>query len=133
MKQLNKWQSALFLVGALLMVCGAAASIFRWHYYPYVYAVGAIAYVCMQLLQRYEGTNVTIRRLRRIMVISDILLLLTAVMMFATQENPFGLDRLYYLNYVHNNWVVVLLLAAILQLYTSYRIGSELDKEAKKL
>jgi hypothetical protein len=133
MKQLNNWQSALFMVGALLMVCGAALSIFRWHYFPYLYAVGAIAFVCMQLLQRYDGPNVTLRRLRRIVVLSDVLLLLAAVLMFATQENPFGIDRLYYLNYVHNNWVVVLLLAAILQLYTSYRIGHELEKEAKKL
>lgn len=133
MKQLNKWQNAIFVVGALLMVVGAAAGIFKWYYFPYVYALGAIGYTSMQMLQRYEGRDFTICRLRRIMVFSDVLLLLTAVFMFASQDNSLGLDRIIYLQYVNNNWVVVLLVAAILQLYTTYRISSELEKEAKKL
>ena len=133
MKQLNKWQNAIFVVGALLMVVGAVAGIFKWYYFPYVYALGAIGYTSMQMLQRYEGRDFTIRRLRRVMVFSDVLLLLTAVFMFASQDNSLGLDRIIYLQYVNNNWVVVLLVAAILQLYTTYRISSELEKEAKKL
>ena len=133
MKQLNKWQNAIFVVGALLMVVGAAAGIFKWYYFPYVYALGAIGYTSMQMLQRYEGRDFTIRRLRRVMVFSDVLLLLTAVFMFSSQDNSLGLDRIIYLQYVNNNWVVVLLVAAILQLYTTYRISSELEKEAKKL
>lgn len=133
MRQLNKWENALFLIGALLMVIGAAASVFRWQWFAYVYAAGAIAYTSMQLLQRYEGTNVTIKRLRRIMILSDVLLLLTGVLMFASNGNSLGLDWFCYLSYVRNNWVVVLLIAAVLQLYSVYRIGSELEKEAKKL
>ena len=43
------------------------------------------------------------------------------------------LQMVIYLQYVNNNWVVVLLVAAVLQLYTTYRISSELEKEAKKL
>lgn len=132
MKQLNKWQTAISFIGALLMVAGAVLSILRWSYFSYVYAVGAIAYVAMQMLQRYEGRNFTIRRLRRIMLLSDVLLLFVAVLMFASQGNALGLDWIYYLSYVRNNWVVVLLIAAILQLYTSYRIGAELEKEANK-
>lgn len=133
MRQLNKWENALFLTGALLMVAGAVLSIFKWQWFAYVYAAGAIAYTSMQLLQRYEGTNVVIKRLRRIMIVSDILLLLTAVLMFASNGNSLGLDWFYYLSYMKNNWVVLLLIAAVLQLYTAYRIGNELEKEAKKL
>jgi hypothetical protein len=133
MRLLNKWENALFLTGALLMVAGAVLSIFKWQWFAYVYAAGAIAYTSMQLLQRYEGTNVVIKRLRRIMIVSDILLLLTAVLMFASNGNSLGLDWFYYLSYVKNNWVVLLLIAAVLQLYTAYRIGNELEKEAKKL
>ena len=133
MKQLNKWQNAIFIVSAILMVAGAVLSILRWGCFPYIYAVGAIGYVCMQMLQRYEGTNFTILRLRRIMLLSNFLLLFVAVLMFASQGYTFGLDYwFYYLSYVRINWVVILLLAAILQLYTSFRIGSELEKEAKK-
>ena len=133
MKQLNKWQNAIFIVSALLMVAGAAAGLFRWSYFPFVYAMGAVGYASMQLLQRYEGRNFVIRRLRRVMILSDVLLLFTGVLMFASQDNALGLDRYVYLQYVNNNWVVILLVAAILQLYTTYRISSELEKEAKKL
>lgn len=133
MRQLSKWQTVVFTIGAILMVIGAATSIVRWNVAPWLFAAGAIAFVAMQMQQTYEGRNLTIRRLRKIMTVSDILLLFTAMLMFVSQM-PWlgGLDWLTYVNYVHNNWVVTLLIAAILQLYTTYRISSELEKEAKK-
>ena len=132
MKQLNKIETAIFAVGALLMLAGAVMGLFKLTWFSYVYAVGAVCFASMQMLQRYEGKNQTIRRLRRIMTLSDVLFLLTAVLMFANQGNALGLDWIYYLNYVKNNWVVLLLLAAILQLYTTFRIDYEMEKEAKK-
>lgn len=132
MKQLNKIESIIMVVGALLMVVGAVMGLFKLSWFPYVYAVGAIGFASMQMLQRYEGKNLTIKRLRGIMVLSDVLFLFTAVLMFANQGNALGLDWIYYLNYIKNNWVVLLLLAAILQLFTTYRIDHELEKEAKK-
>ena len=75
---------------------------------PYLFAVGALAYVAIQVQQRYEGDNFTIHRLRRIMLLSDVLLILVAALMFADEGNPFGLDHLTWLQYVHNNWLVVL-------------------------
>ncbi len=133
MRQLNNWQNAIFLVGALLMVAGAGASLLQWSAAPYVFALGALGFASMQMLQRYEGSNFVIRRLRRIMLLSDVLFLVSAVLMFASQENVFGLSHITYLQYVYNKWVVTLLIAAILQLYTTHRIGNELEKEAKKL
>jgi len=130
---MSKWQNAVFVAGAVLMVVGAAVSIFRWPYYPYVFSAGALAYAAMQMMQRYDGSNITVRRLLRIQAFSDILLIVTGALMFANEGNAFGLEWLDYVNYVQNNWVVTLLLAAILQLYTTYRIGSEMGKEAKKL
>lgn len=133
MRQLNNWQNAIFLVGALLMVVGAGVSLLQWSAAPYVFALGALGFASMQMLQRYEGSNFVIRRLRRIMLLSDVLFLVSAVLMFASQENVFGLSHITYLQYVYNKWVVTLLIAAILQLYTTHRIGNELEKEAKKL
>jgi hypothetical protein len=52
-------------------------------------------------------------------------------MMFANQANFFGMDFLLYIKYVHNNWIIILLVAAILQLYTSHRIANELEKESQ--
>ena len=133
MRQLNNWQNAIFLIGALLMVVGAGANLLQWSAAPYVFALGALGFASMQMLQRYEGSNFVIRRLRRIMLLSDVLFLVSAVLMFASQENVFGLSHITYLQYVYNKWVVTLLIAAILQLYTTHRIGNELEKEAKKL
>ena len=130
MRPLSKLQSAVFAVGAVLMVIGAAASLFRWEGAPWLFAVGAVAYTTMQMQQRYEGRSFTIRRLRRIVAFSDFLLLLTAMLMFISRWPQLGgLDWLTYVNYVHNNWVITLLIAAILQLYTTYRIDRELEKE----
>ena len=116
----------ILLIGAVMMVVGSGANLFMQTWAPWVFAMGVIAFVLMQLKQRYEGSNIVVRRLRRMVIMSDILLLLSALLMFANMGNLFGLDALTYIKYVHNNWVVVLLVAAMLQLYTSHRISKEL-------
>ena len=129
MRQLDKIENAILLFGAVMMVVGSGANIFAQSWAPYVFAMGAIGFVLMQFKQKYEGTNVILKRLRRLVILSDVCLLLTAVMMFANMDNLFRLDTLTYIKYVHNNWVVVLLVAAILQLYTSHRISKEILKD----
>ena len=129
MRQLNNLQNAIFISGAVLMVAGAAMGMFLRSVAPWLFAVGALMFVAMQMQQRYEGDNFTIQRLRRIMLLSDVLLIVVAALMFADYGNPFGLDQLTWLNYIHNNWVIVLLIAAVIQLYTVYRIDAELKKE----
>ena len=131
MKQLSKTQTLIFVVGALLMVIGAGASLLAWSPAPYVFAVGAIAFTSMQFLQRYEGSNFVIRRLRGIMLMSDCLFLLSALLMFASMGNVFGLSQVNYITYIYNKWVRTLLIAAILQLYSTHRIDRELAKEAE--
>ena len=131
MKQLSKTQTLIFVVGALLMVIGAGASLLAWSPAPYVFAVGAIAFTSMQFLQRYEGSNFVIRRLRGIMLMSDCLFLLSALLMFASMGNVFGLSQVNYITYIYNKWVLTLLIAAILQLYSTHRIDRELAKETE--
>ena len=133
MKQLSNIETWVMLAGGLLMVVGSGASLLLQAWAPYVFAPGALMFVAMQMRQRYEGDNFTIRRLRRMMLLGDGLFLIAALLMFANQSNFFQLNYLSYIKYVHNNWIVVLLVAAILQLYTSHRIANELEKEAKKL
>jgi hypothetical protein len=133
MRPLNKFQTIIYLLGALLMAAGAGLILLGWAGAPYVYSLGAIAFVPMQLLQRYEGQSFVIRRLRRIMIVSDVFFLLAGLLMFANQGNFLGLDHIIYIEYVYNKWVVVLLVAAVLQLYSTHRIDQELKKEAKKL
>jgi hypothetical protein len=131
MRQLSKFEGLALLLGGLLMVVGAGANVLFCSWAPYVFAPGSLLFVAMQLRQRYEGKDFTIRRLRRIQIISDFLFLVAGLLMLANQKNFLGLDQLSYIRYVHNNWVVVLLVAAVLQLYTSHRIANELEKDTK--
>lgn len=133
MNRLNRVQTIIFLAGGLLMVAGAALGLFYPSLAPYVFGIGAVGFTSMQMLQRYEGTNFTIRRLRRIMLLSDVLFLVAAVLMFASLGNSLGIDHITYMQYVYHKWVPVLMIAAVLQLYATHRIDSELAKEAKKL
>ena len=132
MKQLNKIQTVIFLLGGMLMAVGAGTTLLGWGSAPYIYALGAIGFSSMQMLQRYEGNNFTIRRLRRMMLLSDVLFLVAALLMFANISNFMGVSYINYIEYVYNKWVIVLLIAALLQLYSIHRIGSELEKEVKK-
>ena len=132
MKELNKLQTAIFLFGGILMAVGAGTTLLGWGSAPYIFAIGALGFSSMQMQQRYEGQNFTIRRLRRMMLLSDVLFLVAALLMFASKGNFLGLSYITYIEYVYNKWVVLLLAAALLQLYSMHRIGSELEKEAKK-
>ena len=132
MRELNKLQTAIFLFGGILMAVGAGTTLLGWGSAPYIFAIGALGFSSMQMQQRYEGQNFTIRRLRRMMLLSDVLFLVAALLMFASKGNFLGLSYITYMEYVYNKWVIVLLIAALLQLYSMHRIGSELEKEAKK-
>ena len=132
MKELNKLQTAIFLFGGILMAVGAGTTLLGWGSAPYIFAIGALGFSSMQMQQRYEGQNFTIRRLRRMMLLSDVLFLVAALLMFASKGNFLGLSYITYIEYVYNKWVIVLLIAALLHLYSMHRIGSELEKEAKK-
>ena len=132
MRQLSNLETGIMLVGGLLMVVGAGASIFLAEWAAYVFGPGALMFTAIQLRQSYEGRNFAIRRLRRMIILSDVLFLAAALLMLANATNFLGIDYLLYIKYVHNNWIVVLLVAAILQLYAGHRIANEMEKEAKK-
>ena len=128
MKQLNKLQTIVFALGGLLMVIGAGVSLTGWKGAPYVFTIGAACFTLMQLQQSYEGPSITLRRLRKIVILSDLLFLLSAVLMVASQDNLFHLPQITYVQYVYNKWIGTLLLAAIIQLYAIHRIDHELKR-----
>ena len=114
---MNKAYQLIQVVGAVLLLVGAMLQITRWELSPYLYTIGAVLFAYVQVMSRYEGKNLIIRRLRRQQILGAVLLVFTGVLMFVTK---------------HNEWVLSLTIAAILQLYTAYRIPSELEKENKK-
>ena len=128
MRQLSAWQTAVFVVGAVLMTVGAGCTLLCPQLAPWLFAVGALCYTAMQIQQRYDGRNITLRRLRRMLLMSDLLFLFSALLMLAQFTGWPRLPWLIYVQYVHNNWVITLLIAALLQLYATHRIDRELKK-----
>ncbi|MCR4918279.1 MAG: hypothetical protein K5928_00470 [Prevotella sp.] len=133
MKQLNTIQTAVFILGAVLMAVGAGCSLLLPAAAPWLYATGALGFTSMQMLQRYEGKSFVVRRLRRLLLLSDLLFLVSAVLMVQQATGWPRLPYNIYVQYVHNNWVVTLLIAAILQLYATHRIDHELRREGEKI
>jgi hypothetical protein len=139
MKQLSKLQSIMFLVGGLMMVVGAGCFVFFWHQKTvcWIFAVGALMFAMVQAMQLYEGRNFTIKRLKKIQCVADIFFVLSAILMVDSAygfllplfQNVSGSGYLNYIQYVYNKWVLLLLIAAILELYSTHRIASELKKE----
>ncbi len=133
MRQLSSWQTAVYLLGALLMAIGAGCCAFLWHpeVFSWVFLAGALAYVPMQWQQRYDGDNATLRRLRKIMLASGVFFLLAGVSLVDTQTHFLSRFMSYqtYITYVYNKWVMLLLAGSLLQLYSSHRISNELQKD----
>ncbi len=135
MKQLSRIQSTLFLIGGVLMVLGAGcyAFLIGQKVVCWVYLVGALMFAWMQVGQTYEGQSTTIKRLKRIMTTADIFFVLSGLLMvdsaYQFMRYSFA-DVSTYFNLIYNKWVLLLLVAAILEIYTIHRIGSELKKES---
>lgn len=113
---MKKGNQIIQIAGAVLLLIGAMLQITRWELSPFIYIVGAILFAYVQVMERYDGKNLVIRRLRRQQILGAVLLVFAGVLMFVTR---------------HNEWVLCLSAAAVIQLYTAFRIPTELEKENK--
>lgn len=142
MKQLNKIQTFIFILGGVLMVIGAGCFAFGYMIYPqltlytsWLFLLGTVAFSVMQSMQLYEGSSQVIHRLKRIQTVADIFFVLSGISMvdtvYAFARNWFS-NYETYITYFYNKWVVFLLVAALIELYTTHRISHELKKEECK-
>ncbi len=134
MKQLNKLQSLIFLTGGAMMVVGAGCFALMWQQKIacWIYLAGALMFGVMQMMQEYQGNNFIVKRLKRIMSLADIFFILSGFLMvdMVYRFLQSAIDNyLTYYNTIYNKWVVLLLIAAILEMYTMHRIEHELSKE----
>lgn len=105
---------ALFVVGAVMALTGAAVYITGWDLAPYLYTIGAAMVALAQINSPSKSKSPNVKRLRRQQIFGAILLVLTGAFMFFTHGNE---------------WIVCMTIAAILELYTSVRIPQEEAKE----
>lgn len=134
MKQLNKLQTLIFLTGGAMMVVGAGCFALMWQQKIacWIYLAGALMFGVMQMMQEYQGNNFIVKRLKRIMSLADIFFILSGFLMVDMVYRFLRLafdNYLTYYNTIYNKWVVLLLIAAILEMYTMHRIEHELSKE----
>ena len=108
------FEPALFTVGALMVLFGAAVYITGWEPAPYVYTIGATMVALAQINSPSKSNRANVKRLRRQQIFGALLLVLTGAFMFFTHGNE---------------WIVCLTVAAVLELYTAIRIPQEEAKE----
>lgn len=111
---MKKILPALYVVGAVMALIGAAVYITGWPLAPYIYTVGATLFALAQLNTPYEGENKNIKRLRRQQMMGALFLVGAGAAML----------------YLHGNeWIMVLTIGAVIELYTSFRIPQEEKRE----
>ena len=141
MKQLSRFQSIVFAIGGIMMAIGAGLFSFMiWQKVAcIIFFVGTIAFTLMQASQTYEGNSLIIKRLKRIQAFANLMFIVAAILMVDTaygfrmprfaDGKTSGTGYITYIELVYNKWVLPLLIAAILEVYTVHRLDSELKKE----
>ncbi|MBP3573434.1 MAG: hypothetical protein J6J71_02365 [Prevotella sp.] len=145
MRQQNNSMHMLMLTGAALMVAGAvlvmcAVLVMQEEHRtltlavaPWAFLTGTVVYVLVQRLQAKKSASLTVNRLLSIRFLSGICFIVSGLFM-VEQYNGFLKpvvvsdisSYMLYMQIVHNNWVVLLLIGSLLQLYTSYRLSAEI-------
>ena len=137
MRQLNRVQSVIFLLGGMLMVASAGCYVMMWQQkiVCWIFLVGSVMFSLMQTMQVYTGTELVLRRLKNIQGLASLLFVISGVLM---ADSAYGFFRPMfdniadYIELVYNKWVVLLLVAALLEVYTTHRINNELSKKNLK-
>lgn len=110
---MNKITKFLHMVGALMVLAGAVLRISQPTYAAYIFIVGAIIFAIMQFLLRCRSNSSVVRRLVWQQQLGGLALIGAGVLM---------------LTHTRNEWIVVMFIGAIIELFTAYRIPQELDK-----
>ena len=94
----------IFMFSGILALAGAVSFITHWIYAPYAFAVGAAGIAVCFMTIPYKNLGFRRRRLHRINVMAGVSMVASSVLMFKERME----------------WVVFLLISALLILYTSF-------------
>lgn len=109
-----KFWNLINKIAWIALLVGAAGKLFFWGAASYVYIVAAVALAVSQFILRERGGGFVVRRLVAQQQIGGVALVVAGVLMFTM---------------VRNEWMVAMLIGALLELYTAYRIPQELKKQ----
>ncbi len=122
MRPLSKIQTLIYYIGGILLVVGAMMPAFSDNetLVPYVFTSGAVMFAAMQTMQRYEGNDLTVRRLRRQQILGAMALVVAGLLMFC--------DLYGWLPVSGAEWHMALSIGALLHVYTCFRNPAALEK-----
>ena len=109
--------NGLYVIGGIMTLVGAAVYITQWAAAPYIYTIGAAMFALAQVNTPLTAKSPTLRRLRIQQIFGALLLVLTGFFMMFND---------------HNEWIVCLAVAAVLELYTAFRIPNEEEKAKRQ-
>ena len=143
MKQATKRNNIIMLTGGMVMVLSAGLLMLAAFNSQQAWAavaqktvsilffIGAIAYTAAQRQMAYASTDFTLNRLFSLQFLSGFCFVIAGLDMteqYWTILKPLvvkDIDSYFiYIRVVYNNWVVLLLIGGLLQLYTSHRIAN---------
>ena len=100
-------------VGALALLVGLVLRMFLPGYYAVVYISGAVLFAVTQFLLRPRYDGLVMRRLVAQQQLAGMLLIGAGVLMFT---------------HYNNEWILILLCATVMELYTVFRLSHEEKK-----
>lgn len=124
MNNKQKIANLLLTIGMLILLVIAVLPLIgiMQPWFKYVYAIGAILTLIARVMERYQGKNITLRRLYRIQTVSTICYCTSAATLFFSMNNFIS----------EKDWLAFLTAGAVMQIYSSLRIQNEERKEAEK-
>lgn len=124
MKTLSKAESYVMIAGAIMLLVGIGTHATGMPLAMYLFAVGTVLFAAMQIKGRCKTDNFVIKRLQMQQTIGALLLVVSAALLILGQFNFAWAG--------HNEWMVCLTIASVLELYTAFRLPQEYSKERKK-
>ena len=118
-------------IGEVLVLIGAALWITGCEFLNYVFAVGTLLFAIGRFFEKHPQSTLTLRRLYLQRTIGVVVLIVAALLMFF-YEYINGLEISdYKVHATASAWLLPFFICVVIELYTAFRIPSELKKENK--
>lgn|GEM_PF-45358 len=104
----NKFTTLIFILGAILLLVSSVLVMEHVSWGKYTFAIGAALYIMNRMRQNYAGDDFRLKRMNRFNLINAVLLVAISYLQF----------------HGNNAWVVLLLVVALLEMYTSFRTAA---------
>lgn len=112
---MNKSKDFIFKLSALLILAAAVSYLFNPVFAAYIMAIGVIGFAGVTFTTPYPGKSLRGKRLFSIQIFGIVFMAISTYLMFVRM----------------NEWVISMLIAAFLLLYTTFMLSKEYEKEKK--